>query len=172
MKRRLNPEYVAGILRETQRAVKEELSPEILKEYCDNVVRMFENSVAEKPYRGRQVIVELDVPGITPKKSLTREADRLSDFYLSFAEEEIPDEKRARLLNMSIKARFEDLKKEAGCGAPFSNLTIKRVKRIQRISQLIIDELLELDQLGKLRFIDGLSSMSKGSLFGINDPIF
>lgn len=172
MKRRLNPEYVAGILRETQRAVKEELSPEILKEYCDNVVRMFENSVAEKPYRGRQVIVELDVPGITPKKSLTWEADRLSDFYLSFAEEEIPDEKRARLLNMSIKARFEDLKKEAECGAPFSNLTIKRVKRIQRISQLIIDELLELDQLGKLRFIDGLSSMSKGSLFGINDPIF
>lgn len=99
-------------------------------------------------------------------------AQRYADFYLSFAEEEIPAEKRARLLNMSIKARFEDLKKEAECGAPFSNLTIKRAKRIQRISQLIIDELLELDQLGKLRFIDGLSSMSKGSVFGINDPIF
>lgn len=172
MKRRLNPEYVAGILRETQRAVKEELSPEILKEYCDNVVRMFENSVAEKPYRGRGITVELDVPGITPKKSLTWEAERLSDFYDELTEEEIQNARKARLLQMSIRARFEDLKKEAGCGAPFSNLTIKRAKRIQRISQLIIDELLELDQLGKLRFIDGLSSMSKGSLFGINDPIF
>lgn len=172
MKRRLNPEYVAGILRETQRAVKEELSPEILKEYCDNVVRMFENSVAEKPYRGRGITVELDVPGVTPKQSLRWDADTLSDFYDELTEEEIQNARKARLLRMSIKARFEDLKKEAECGAPFSNLTIKRAKRIQRISQLIIDELLELDQLGKLRFIDGLSSMSKGSLFGINDPIF
>ena len=172
MKRRLNPEYVAGILRETQRAVKEELSPEILKEYCDNVVRMFENSVAEKPYRGRGITVELDVPGVTPKQSLRWDADTLSDFYDELTEEEIQNARKARLLRMSIRARFEDLKKEAGCGAPFSNLTIKRAKRIQRISQLIIDELLELDQLGKLRFIDGLSSMPKGSLFGINDPIF
>nr|DAT26230.1 MAG TPA: hypothetical protein [Caudoviricetes sp.] len=172
MKRRLNPEYVAGILRETQRAVKEELSPEILKEYCDNVVRMFENSVAEKPYRGRGITVELDVPGVTPKQSLRWDADTLSDFYDELTEEEIQNARKARLLRMSIRARFEDLKKEAECGAPFSNLTIKRAKRIQRISQLIIDELLELDQLGKLRFIDGLSSMPKGSLFGINDPIF
>lgn len=172
MKRRLNPEYVAGILRETQRAVKEELSPEILKEYCDNVVRMFENSVAEKPYRGRGITVELDVPGVTPKQSLRWDADTLSDFYDELTEEEIQNARKARLLRMSIRARFEDLKKEAECGAPFSNLTIKRAKRIQRISQLIIDELLELDQLGKLRFIDGLSSMPKGSVFGINDPIF
>lgn len=172
MKRRLNPEYVAGILHETQRAVKEELSPEILKEYCDNVVRMFENSVAEKPYRGRGITVELDVPGVTPKQSLRWDADTLSDFYDELTEEEIQNARKARLLRMSIRARFEDLKKEAECGAPFSNLTIKRAKRIQRISQLIIDELLELDQLGKLRFIDGLSSMPKGSLFGINDPIF
>ena len=40
MKRRLNPEYVAGILRVTQLAVKEELAPETLKAYCDNVVEM------------------------------------------------------------------------------------------------------------------------------------
>lgn len=172
MKRKLNPEYVSGILRRTKDKVEEDLSPEELDDYCDRVVEALERTIAEKPYRGRQVIVELDVPGITPKESLTWEADRFSDFYDELTEEEIPAEKRARLLNMSIKARFEDLKKEAECGAPFSNLTIKRAKRIQRISQLIIDELLELDQLGKLRFIDGLSSMSKGSLFGINDPIF
>ena len=172
MKRRLNPEYVAGILRRTKNKVEEDLSPEELDDYCDQVVEALERTIAEKPYRGRQVIVELDVPGITPKKSLTWEADRLSDFYDELTEEETQNAKKARLLRMSIKARFEDLKKEAECGAPFSNLTIKRAKRIQRISQLIIDELLELDQLGKLRFIDGLSSMSKGSLFGINDPIF
>lgn len=172
MKRKLNPEYVSGILRRTKDKVEEDLSPEELDDYCDRVVEALERTIAEKPYRGRQVIVELDVPGITPKKSLTWEADRLSDFYDELTEEEIQNARKARLLQMSIRARFEDLKKEAGCGAPFSNLTIKRVKRIQRISQLIIDELLELDQLGKLRFIDGLSSMSKGSLFGINDPIF
>lgn len=172
MKRKLNPEYVSGILRRTKDKVEEDLSPEELDDYCDRVVEALERTIAEKPYRGRQVIVELDVPGITPKKSLTWEADRLSDFYDELTEEEIQNARKARLLQMSIRARFEDLKKEAGCGAPFSNLTIKRAKRIQRISQLIIDELLELDQLGKLRFIDGLSSMSKGSLFGINDPIF
>lgn len=172
MKRKLNPEYVFRILRRTKDKVEEDLSPEELDDYCDRVVEALERTIAEKPYRGRQVIVELDVPGITPKKSLTWEADRLSDFYDELTEEEIQNARKARLLQMSIRARFEDLKKEAGCGAPFSNLTIKRAKRIQRISQLIIDELLELDQLGKLRFIDGLSSMSKGSLFGINDPIF
>lgn len=172
MKRKLNPEYVSGILRRTKDKVEEDLSPEELDDYCDRVVEALERTIAEKPYRGRQVIVELDVPGITPKKSLTWEADRLSDFYDELTEEEIQNARKARLLQMSIRARFEDLKKETGCGAPFSNLTIKRAKRIQRISQLIIDELLELDQLGKLRFIDGLSSMSKGSLFGINDPIF
>lgn len=171
MKRKLNPEYVSGILRRTKDKVEEDLSPEELDDYCDRVVEALERTIAEDP-DSYQVMVELDVPGVTPKTSIKWFAQRYADFYLSFAEEEIPDEKRARLLNMSIKARFEDLKKEAWCGAPFSNLTIKRVKRIQRISQLIIDELLELDQLGKLRFIDGLSSMSKGSLFGINDPIF
>lgn len=172
MKRRLNPEYVSGILRRTKDKVGEDLSPEELDDYCDRVVEALESAIVEKPYCGRQVIVELDVPGVTPKKSLTWEANRFSDFYDELTEEEIQNAKKARLLNMSIKARFEDLKKEAECGAPFSNLTIKRAKRIQRISQLIIDELLELDQLGKLRFIDGLSSMSKVSVFGINDPIF
>lgn len=171
MKRRLNPEYVSGILRRTKGKVGEELSPKEIQAYCNQVVEMLERTIAEDP-DSYQVMVEVDVPGVTPKTSMKWFAQRYADFYLSFAEEEIPAEKRARLLNMSIKARFEDLKKEADCGAPFSNLTIKRAKRIQRISQLIIDELLELDQLGKLRYIDGHSSMSKGSVFGINDPIF
>lgn len=172
MKRKLNPEYVSGILRRTKDKVEEDLSPEELDDYCDRVVEALERTIAEKPYRGRQVIVELDVPGITPKKSLTWEADRLSDFYDELTEEEIQNARKARLLQMSIRARFVDIQNEARNPVLFSNLSIKRLERIQKISQLIIDELLELDQLGKLRFIGGLSSMSKGSLFGINDPIF
>lgn len=171
MKRRLNPEYVAGILRRTKNKLEEDLSPEELDDYCDRVVEALERIIAEDP-DSYQVMVEVDVPGVTPKTSMKWFAQRYADFYVTFSEEEIPAEKRARLLNMSIEARFEDLKKEVEPKAPFSNLTIKRAKRIQRISQLIIDELLELDQLGKLRFIDGHSSMSKGALSGINDPIF
>lgn len=171
MKRRLNPEYVAGILRETQRAVKEELSPEILKEYCDNVVRMFENSVAEKPYRGRGITVELDVPGVTPKQSLRWDADTLSDFYDELTEEEIQNARKARLLRMSISARFVDIQNEAGNPVLFSNLSIKRVERIQKISQLILDELHELDKLQKLDLIDGLSSFNRADVGAFNKPI-
>lgn len=171
MKRRLNPEYVAGILRVTQRAVKEELSPETLKEYCDNVVRMLENSVAEKPYRGRGIFVELDVPGVTPKKSLTWEANRFSDFYDELTEEEIQNAKKARLLRMSIRARFVDIQNEAGNPVLFSNLSIKRAERIQKISQLILDELHELDRLQGLELIDGFSSLNRADVGAFNKPI-
>lgn len=171
MKRRLNPEYVAGILRVAQRAVKEELSPETLKEYCDNVVRMLESSIAEKPTRGRQVIVELDVPGVTPKKSLTWEANRFSDFYDELTEEEIQNARKARLLRMSIRARFSDIQNEAGNPVLFSNLSIKRVERIQKISLLILDELHELDKLQKLDLIDGLSSFDRADVGAFNKPI-
>lgn len=171
MKRKLNPEYVAGILRVTQRAVKEELSPETLKEYCDNVVRMLESAIVEKPYSSRQVIVELDVPGVAPKKSLTWEANRFSDFYDELTEEEIQNAKKARLLRMSIRARFADIQKEAEEPVLFSNLSIKRVERIQKISQLILDELHELDKLQKLDLIDGLSSFNGVDVGTLNKPI-
>lgn len=171
MKRRLNPEYVAGILRRAQREVKEELSPETLKEYCDNVVQMLESFIAEKPYRGRRVIVELEVPGVTPKKSLTWEADRLSDFYDELTEEETQNAKKARLLRMSIRARFVDIQNEAENPVLFSNLSIKRVERIQKISQLILDELHELEKLQGLDLIDGLSSFNRADVSALNKPI-
>lgn len=126
MKRRLNPEYVSGILRRTKDKVGEDLSPEELDDYCDRVVEALVSAIVEKPYRGRQVIVELDVPGVTPKKSLTWEANRFSDFYDELTEEEIQNAKKARLLRMSIRARFVDIQNEAGDPVLFSNLSIKR----------------------------------------------
>lgn len=171
MKRRLNPEYVAGILRVTQRAVKEELAPETLKAYCDNVVEMLENSIVEKPSCCRTVVVELDVPGVTPKKSLKWEAQRYSDFYEELTEEEIQNAKKARLLRMSIRARFVDIENEARKPELFSNLSIKRLERIQKISQLILDELHELDKLQGLDLIDGFSSFNRADVGALNEPI-
>lgn len=171
MKRRLNPEYVSGILRRTKNKVEEDLSPEELDDYCDQVVEALERTIAEKPYRGRQVIVELDVPGITPKKSLTWEADRFSDFYDELTEEEIQNAKKARLLRMSIRARFADIQNEAGNPVLFSNLSIKRLERIQKISQLILDELHELDKLQGLDLIDGFSSFNRADVGAFNKPI-
>lgn len=171
MKRRLNPEYVSGILRRTKGKVGEELSPKEIQAYCNQVVEMLERTIAEKPYRGRQVIVELDVPGITPKKSLTWEADRLSDFYDELTEEETQNAKKARLLRMSIRARFVDIQKEAEEPVLFSNLSIKRAERIQKISQLILDELHELDKLQKLDLIDGLSAFNRADVGAFNKPI-
>ncbi len=171
MKRRLNPEYVAGILRRTKNKVEEDLSPEELDDYCDQVVEALERTIAEKPYRGRRVIVELDVPGVTPKKSLIWEADRLSDFYDELTEEETQNARKARLLRMSIRARFVDIQNEAGNPVLFSNLSIKRLVRIQKISQLILDELHELDKLQGLDLIDGFSSFNRADVSAFNKPI-
>lgn len=171
MKRRLNPEYVSGILRRTKDKVGEDLSPEELDDYCDRVVEALVSAIVEKPYRGRQVIVELDVPGVTPKQSLTWEANRFSDFYDELTEEEIQNAKKARLLRMSIRARFVDIQNEAGDPVLFSNLSIKRVERIQKISQLILDELHELDKLQKLDLIDGLSAFNRADVGAFNKPI-
>lgn len=118
MKRKLNPEYVSGILRRTKDKVEEDLSPEELDDYCDRVVEALERTIAEDP-DSYQVMVELDVPGVTPKTSIKWFAQRYADFYLSFAEEEIPDEKRARLLNMTSKLDLKTLRKKQGAERPF-----------------------------------------------------
>lgn len=104
-------------------------------------------------------------------KSLKWEAQRYSDFYEELTEEEIQNAKKARLLRMSIRARFVDIENEARKPELFSNLSIKRLERIQKISQLILDELHELDKLQGLDLIDGFSSFNRADVGALNEPI-
>lgn len=174
MKRRLNPEYIAKIPKKTLSIVGEDLPPEDLQKYCELVVESLEQGAeGSSDSKYSEIEVELKVPATTLLKMtpITWRANLLVDFHEELSEGELAKERKARLLRMSIRDRFEKIERVAKDPILFTSLSFKRTEDIIKLAQLILEELHELDEI---KGLDPMSSLPSNGVYlarEINRPI-
>lgn len=174
MKRRLNPEYIAKIPKKTLSIVGEDLPPEDLQKYCELVVESLEQGAeGSSDSKCSEIEVELKVPATTLLKMtpITWRANLWVDFHEELSEGELAKERKARLLRMSIRDRFEKIERVAKDPILFTSLSFKRTEDIIKLAQLILEELHELDEIKGLEPMSSLPSNGVYLAREINRPI-
>ena len=93
------------------------------------------------------------------------------DFHEELSESELAKERKARLLRMSIRDRFEKIERVAKDPILFTALSFKRTEDIIKLAQLILEELHELDEIKGFRPMSSLLSNGVDLAREINRPI-